>query len=591
MRALAMSVSRTMKLSDLIHQLSKQANFNPSQERELLDHCAKELSENEDVPALLIRLGLVNQTVASTLRMVEKGYLKMPGAGAIFNDVSSAKAKQLLSLNKDSDILPQVLTSQGFFETTFGLEAPVQSNALPNTQTEPKIRRKSRINLSKIHSASPTDKTIVDTRGPNPLPQFPEIGETIGKFLITDVLGQGSSAKVFKALHKTLRIPVALKILLVSPQDESGALSEALQAEAQLLAQLNHPNILRVMDFDTHQHWPYIVLEYLEGLTLHELIEQSGRILPVRALAIVEGAIEGLAHATKRGVIHRDVKPANILVSKDGEAKVADLGIAKIVDNFNKPNPNADSLILGTPAYISPEQIEGHNSVDFRSDMYSIGATLYHAISGQLPFPSPNIFAMMKRHVEEDAIPLNTLCPTVSAALSDFVSRLMAKQPDERFSSYSELLDCLRALPELYDSQRSLLNSNSLAAMGISATPSLTTSQLGPMTTSSTASISGSLGQTSIAEIIQFLQLTNKSGILQITSTELNAEIGFYEGSAMHAEYGPCMGKEAFYEIVALGEGSFYFMENQAVTFRSLTDSTMSLLVEGMRRVDEKIQR
>ncbi|MDF1664335.1 MAG: protein kinase [Planctomycetota bacterium] len=577
-----------MKINDLVDQLSQYAGLSPLQQSELFEQCTREQANSEDVPGLFQRLGLTSQTVASTLRMVSKGYLKMPSAEALFNEESVQNAQELVSRTEPRALDTHSQTSQGFFETTFGADTPIDSRPLVKSNSRSKSESESY--AAEVQLSSPMDKTIVDTRGPNPVPHFPEIGETIGKFLITEVLGQGSSAKVFKALHKTLRIPVALKILLVSPQDNSGALSEALQAEAQLLAQLNHPNILRVMDFDTHKNWPYIVLEYLEGLTLHELIEQSGRIQPIRALSIIEGAVEGLAHATKKGIIHRDVKPANILVSKDGEAKVADLGIAKIVDNFSKPNPNADSLILGTPAYISPEQIEGHNRVDFRSDMYSIGATVYHAISGQLPFPSPNIFAMMKRHVEEEAIPLQTLCPTVSADLSDFVDKLMAKNPEERFSSYSALLESLRSLPEVCENNHSLLNFNSSGPLSSPPVPSLTSSQFGQMTTSAVASISGSLGQTSIAEIIQFLQLTNKSGLLRITSADLNAEIGFYEGSAMHAEYGPCMGKEAFYEIVALGEGSFYFIENQAVTFRSLTDSTMSLLVEGMRRVDEKQQ-
>lgn len=580
MFALKKSESPPMKLSRLIEQLADKAQFDSALRNELETHCESERGKNEDDPSLLLRLGLLTPTVASTLKMVNKGYLKLPSVDSIFDQQSIDKARALVSQTSHVEF-DATSTSQGFFQTTFGSES-LESVSIPQPR---KIS-------AKDHSSSPTDVTIIDRRGPNPIPQFPEIGDTLGKFLITEVLGQGSSAKVFKALHKTLRIPVALKILLVNPQDDSSAVSASLQAEAQLLAQLSHPNILRVMDFDTHQCWPYIVLEYLEGLTLQELIQQSGRVQPAKALSIIEGAVEGLAHATARGVIHRDVKPANILVSKDGQAKVADLGIAKIVDNFSKKNPSPDSLILGTPAYISPEQIEGHDQVDFRSDMYSIGATLYHAISGQLPFPSPNIFAMMKRHVEEDAIPLQTLCPTVSTPLSQFVERLMAKKASKRFASYTELREELRKLPEIaQDNNALLIGSSHLSRLEPNASPIpiVTSSQHGLMSSSSVASISGSLGQTSIAEIIQFLQLTNKSGTLRITSTELNAEIGFYEGNAMHAEYGPCMGKEAFYEIVSLGEGSFYFIENEAVKFRSLTDSTMSLLVEGMRRIDEKV--
>jgi hypothetical protein len=154
-----------------------------------------------------------------------------------------------------------------------------------------------------------------------------EIGSVLGKCLLTELVGQGASGVVYRALHKTLNIPVAVKVLQIEGGGVDPAVVLQFRAEARLLARLSHPNIVRVLDFEDDVRFPYLVLEYVEGLSLAELISQSGRVRTDRAVRVIVQICEGLSAARKLGVVHRDVKPANILLGKEGSAKLADLGL------------------------------------------------------------------------------------------------------------------------------------------------------------------------------------------------------------------------------------------------------------------------
>jgi len=282
-----------------------------------------------------------------------------------------------------------------------------------------------------------------------------EIGCMVGKCLLLEKIGAGGNGIVYRALHKSLNIPAAVKVLHFAEDDDRGEVTAKFCGEARLLAQLNHPHVVRVWDFEEGPP-PYLVLEYVEGLSLAELIEQSGRLCLDRALSVVMQVVEGLAAAWKLGIVHRDVKPANILLARDGTAKLADLGLAIIVDRNRRERQGEGAasaeLMEGTVAYMAPEQAVASTSVDFRADIYSLGATLYHAITGRLPFRGRSRAEVVLKHVKEAPLPPHELVPDLHVGASTLILRMMAKQPVERHEDYralqadlAELLDKVQA--------------------------------------------------------------------------------------------------------------------------------------------------
>jgi tRNA A-37 threonylcarbamoyl transferase component Bud32 len=240
-------------------------------------------------------------------------------------------------------------------------------------------------------------------------------GTKLGRCVLAELLGEGANGKVYRAVHQTLNISVAIKVLKQNDQNEIHAkMLQRFQREAQSLARLNHPNILRILDFDM-KPLPHLVLEYVEGWSLTELIQQSGSLRFDRALQIALDAANGLNAAKNMGIVHRDIKPANMLLSRDGKLKLADFGLALKVDadqdSYKEP--------IGTVSYISPEQIQSPNKVDHRSDMYSLGASLYHAVTGRVPFITKNPFEGMMMHLQAAPVPPHEIAPQVPIAVSD----------------------------------------------------------------------------------------------------------------------------------------------------------------------------
>lgn len=277
------------------------------------------------------------------------------------------------------------------------------------------------------------------------------IGSTFGKFLITGLLGRGSSAVVLRAIHQTLNIPVAIKFVRPSAREKNPNLYDEFKRESQLLARLNHPHIVRVWDFEDHCDYPYIVLEYVDGLNLQELLNQTGRITAERAVAIIEQATLGLIAAWEIGVIHRDVKPGNILLSRGGPAKLVDLGLAFIggdPDLSAAGGERANDLV-GTAAYMAPEQSLSPGEIDYRADIYSLGATFYHAVTEQIPFPARNAREAILKHITEPLPPADRLAPDLPEEVSRVIDKMMAKNPSHRYQDGEELLDALAALQEV----------------------------------------------------------------------------------------------------------------------------------------------
>ncbi len=258
-----------------------------------------------------------------------------------------------------------------------------------------------------------------------------------GRYQLERVIGRGGMAEVHRAHDQVLNRPVAVKQLLAH-HDGDAQFRERFRAEAHAAASLNHPNITGVYDTGSHEDSPFIVMELVEGRSLQETIAAGG-LTEDRALEVCADVCAALQYAHDRNLIHRDIKPGNILLAEDGSVKVADFGIARAID---ADTVTQTAAILGTAAYLSPEQAQG-KQVDARSDLYSLGVVLYELLTGHQPFTGDSAVTVAYQHVQELPTPLRELDPTVTGSAEAIVMRALAKNPANRYASASEMRDDL----------------------------------------------------------------------------------------------------------------------------------------------------
>ncbi|HJZ89739.1 MAG TPA: serine/threonine-protein kinase [Gemmataceae bacterium] len=251
-----------------------------------------------------------------------------------------------------------------------------------------------------------------------------------GKYKVLDQLGAGGMGTVFLCEHRFMRRRVAVKIL---PPDKSHsrAALERFYREAEAIARLDHPNIVRAHDVGHHGAACFLVLEYIEGVNLQRMVEGQGALSVPRAVNYGVQAAQGLHCAHRSGLIHRDVKPANLLLDRHGVLKVLDLGLARF-SNERPDNGDAGTGILGTADYIAPEQAMDAAKADARSDVYSLGCTLYFLLTGRPPFEGGSVAQKLAMHQNTPAAPVTSLRQEVPAGVGDAVRRMLAKQPTER---------------------------------------------------------------------------------------------------------------------------------------------------------------
>jgi len=254
-----------------------------------------------------------------------------------------------------------------------------------------------------------------------------------GRYELRRVLGRGGMAVVHAAYDRTLDREVAIKLLLERfREDES--FTRRFQDEARHVARLNHPNLVAVYDTGADQGQPYIVMELVEGRSLQQAIAAGG-LTEDRALEVAGDVCAALAYAHDRGLIHRDIKPGNILLADDGSVKVTDFGIARAVDN---ETVTRTASVLGTAAYLSPEQAQGLD-VDPRSDLYSLGVVLYESLTGRQPFSGDSPVTVAYQHVQEQPRAPRELDPGISTAAEAVTMRALAKNPANRYQYASEM--------------------------------------------------------------------------------------------------------------------------------------------------------
>jgi tRNA A-37 threonylcarbamoyl transferase component Bud32 len=267
---------------------------------------------------------------------------------------------------------------------------------------------------------------------PNPLPS---------RYRIIEEVGQGGMAVVYRAQDETLGREVAVKVL--HPHLLSEAESRArLQREAQAVAKLNHDGILQIFDYSgADSASSYIVTEFIDGQTLKQFLVSRKLPVPELAALLLLEVGDALAHAHAAGIIHRDVKPENVMVRKDGALKLMDFGVAQVVD---LERMTVTGQILGSPAYMAPEVLDG-KALDFRSDIFSLGVMLYQMATGSLPFAGKNPHEVLKRIAEGRFADPRTVSPRVSDQLAKVITRSLARNPNDRYPSLEPMLDDLRA--------------------------------------------------------------------------------------------------------------------------------------------------
>jgi eukaryotic-like serine/threonine-protein kinase len=267
-----------------------------------------------------------------------------------------------------------------------------------------------------------------------PVLQYDPVIERIGNYRITDEIGSGGMAVVYKGIQESLGRTVAIKALKTSVSTDENVVAR-FEREATSVASFQQENIITVYDFFRDQGALFIIMEYVEGIDLYDLLDRR-KFLPADVAAIVSLQVaRALDYAHFRGVIHRDVKPANIIISKIGSVKLTDFGIART----EASDLTQAGVGLGTPAYMSPEQVVG-DKLDHRSDIFSLGIVMYQMVTGKKPFVEDEQRSAMQKIRQDEPPPPRTLNPTVDKDLERIIMRCMNKQPADRYNSTQELV-------------------------------------------------------------------------------------------------------------------------------------------------------
>jgi eukaryotic-like serine/threonine-protein kinase len=256
-----------------------------------------------------------------------------------------------------------------------------------------------------------------------------------GRYRLGDRIGAGGMSTVYRATDETLQRTVAIKLMHREIASDSDQL-ERFRREARAVAQLSHPHIVGVIDYGEDDGRPYIVFEYVEGETLKERIRRNGRLPITEAVAYAIEIARALGTAHARHIVHRDVKPQNVLIDEEGSAKVTDFGIARTLD---EEGLTADGRVLGTTDYVSPEQALGR-PVTGQSDLYALGIVLYEMLTGEVPFKGENQVAVAMKHVREQLPDVQHKRPEVSSALAAVVDAATAKRIEDRYADDAELI-------------------------------------------------------------------------------------------------------------------------------------------------------
>ncbi len=292
--------------------------------------------------------------------------------------------------------------------------------------------------------------SLTDSDGFDPFPDDEDgfvapdelLGETLGQYRIDEVVGRGSMGRVYRAVHLGLQRPCAIKVMnpgLVSKQPQ---VRERFWAEARAVAHLAHPHVVTIHNLGSDRGYHFIEMEYVAGgVSLRESIIREGPLEPVRASTLVRQVALALHAAHQSGLVHRDVKPANVLISTEGHAKLADFGLVRRISELER----AGVPVAGTPTYMAPELFDGVPA-SHRSDLYAVGVMYYYLLSSRLPYASDLISQLVSRHRDDPIPDVRAVASEVPDTVAKIINRCLAKQPEDRFDSAEELADELQSV-------------------------------------------------------------------------------------------------------------------------------------------------
>jgi WD40 repeat protein len=362
----------------------------------------------------------------SQLRTFGLGQMNAAEAAVIEEHVSHCDACCRTLADVRSDTFIDILRSSS-------LSAP----GVPASEslTEAPDRPRPVADSGRTSADSPAEPDLISA--PTELLQHP-------RYRILGLLGSGGMGAVYKAEHRLMERVVALKVMtraLVA----SAATVERFRREFTASARLSHANIVAAYDAEQAGDLPFLVMEFVEGSDLARWVVERGPLPVAEACEYVRQAALGLQHAHEHGMIHRDIKPHNMMRTPDGTVKILDFGLARLVADATsgQGGVTGQGILLGTVDYLAPEQADDARRADIRSDIYSLGCTLYHLLSGRPPFPQGTMVQKIMAHTERDPLPIQELRPDLPPGLARVVSRMMAKSPDERYQTPSEVCAAL----------------------------------------------------------------------------------------------------------------------------------------------------
>lgn len=265
------------------------------------------------------------------------------------------------------------------------------------------------------------------------------IRQKIGQYQILEQIGTGGMGAVYRGIDRMLEREVAIKMLRPELARDH-QLVKRFRTEAVTLARLNHPHIATLYSFFREDEDFFMVMEFVPGQTLEDVLIQSGALPLERARSIFDQALQGIEHAHRHGIIHRDIKPSNIVLAREGTVKVMDFGIARVLGTARMTQTGR---LIGTLEYMAPEQVQGREG-DARSDIYALGVLLYEMLTGRVPFEADSDYALMQAQIEQPPPPPRTLLPDLPAAVEAVILRALAKDPEERFQTASALRDAIK---------------------------------------------------------------------------------------------------------------------------------------------------
>ena len=296
------------------------------------------------------------------------------------------------------------------------------------------------------HDGVPTNPSSSSQDIPVPLAEHP-------RYEIVGLIGRGGMGNVYEARHRKMERTVALKVINREFVRKTEAV-DRFHREVKTAAQLSHPNIVTAYDADNAGDYHFMVMEYVDGVDLSRIIRDRGALPVTEACKYIHQAAIGLQYAYEQGMVHRDIKPHNLMVTADGTVKILDFGLASLAPEVVSAAETGEvrselttaGAIMGSPDYISPEQAEDARQADVRSDIYSLGATLYHLLSGRPPFDDGSVMHKLKSHAQVEPERLESLRDDIPVELGTIVTRMMAKDPDERFQTPTEVAAALESL-------------------------------------------------------------------------------------------------------------------------------------------------